>query len=62
MRCPNELCQLGAVSTALCCPFHAHCPLVQNLTLTSPDPTLAQLHAIPSGPFAVTVTRQQGSL
>ena len=39
--------------------FHAHCPLVQTLSLTPAAPPLTQLHAVPSGPVAVTQSRAQ---
>ena len=54
-----ELGQLGAVPTALGSPFYAHHPLVQTLSLTPPTPPLTQLHAVPSGPVAVTQSRAQ---
>ena len=53
-----ELRQLRAVPTVLGRLFHAHHPLGQSLSLT-PSPPLAQLHAIPSGPVAVTQSRAQ---
>jgi len=38
----------------------AHCPLAQTLSLTPfPAPPLTHLHAVPSGPVAVTQSRAQ---
>jgi len=48
-----ELQQLRAMPTALGRLFHVHRPPVQSLSLT-PGPPLAQLHAVPAGPVAVT--------
>ena len=48
----------GAVPTALGSLFHAHCPLWQSLSLTPRTPP-TQLHAVPSGPVAVTQSRAQ---
>lgn len=44
----------GAISTALSSLLRAHCPLVNNLSLTLTLPSPMQLHAIPLGPAAVT--------
>jgi len=49
-----ELQQLGATCTALGRLLHAYHPLVQILSLPPTAPPLMQLHAIPSGPIAVT--------
>jgi len=61
-----ELWQLGAMLAALGSQFHAHCPLVQNLSLTPrPDLPLSaprQLHALHLGPVAVTESRTQRCL
>jgi len=55
-----ELQQLEAIPTALGSLFRAHHPLVQTLSLTPfPAPPLTQLHAVPSGPVAVTQSRAQ---
>ena len=54
-----ELWHLGAMPTALGSPFHAHCPLVQTLSPTPICPSPTQLHAVPSGPVAVTGNRAQ---
>ena len=53
-----ELQQLGAVPAALGSPFRAH---LWGRTFPSPpsDLHLTQLHAVPSGPVAVTESRAQ---
>ena len=53
-----EIHQLRAVPAALGRLFQAHHPLGQSLSLT-PSPPLAQLHAVRSGPVAVTQSRAQ---
>ena len=59
VQMPLELQQLRAVPIALGSPFHAHRPLVQTMSLTLPAPPPTQLHAVPSGPAAVTQSRAQ---
>jgi len=54
-----ELQQLGAMTTALMYLFHAHCPLLKNLSLPPTLPLPAQLHAILL--CTVTATREQRS-
>ena len=54
-----ELQQLGAMPTALDSLFRAHRPLVQTLSPTPVCPSPTQLHAVPSGPVAVTESRAQ---
>ena len=51
-----ELLKLGAVPTVL---LHAHHSLVKKLPLTPSSPSPTQLHAVPSGPVAVTESRAQ---
>jgi len=58
-KCFLIFVRLGAVSTALGRLFHAHRPLVQILSLIPTAPPLTQLHAVPSGPVAVTESRAQ---
>jgi len=56
----HELRQLGAVSTALCSLFYANPPSGAAPVLDPPAaPLLTQLHAIPSGPVAVSENRAQ---
>ena len=55
-----QLRELRAVPTVLGRLFRAHHHLVQTLSLTPfPAPPLTQLHAVPSGPVAVTGSRAQ---
>ena len=60
----TEFHQLEAVINVLGSLFHANCSLVENFFLPSSPPAhpptpLAQLHAVPSGPVAVTESRAQ---